>query len=124
MAADIRAQIQPKFKKIIDVGWMGDASEADLAEADIAWGFLPMNLQSVSQVPRLRFVQAISAGTDFVLKSQMWREPGAKDFKLASSAGVHVGACISTLVFEGCLTDINRLHPTSMFLGSGLTELC
>ena len=83
--------LEGMFDKVYYRKWGEEASEDELKEADVIFGFLPPNLHSVRQVPRLRLVQQMGAGSDLHLKNPMWREPEADKIDLASASGVHVG---------------------------------
>lgn len=82
--------LESMFDKVHYRGWGEDASEDELKEADVIFGFLPPNLHSVFQVPRLRLVQQMGAGSDANLKNLIWREAEADKIALASTSGVHV----------------------------------
>lgn len=87
-----RKRLEPHFSKITHVqGRDKKVTDAQLAEADVIYGFPVDNVdfQSVAQVPRLRFIQLSSAGSERLLASPMWKEDTSKRIRIASAAGVH-----------------------------------
>ena len=86
------------FTSITHVPLGGTPTDAQLAEADVIFG-LPRAtyIRSIHQVPKLRFIQLGSAGSDGIIGSPMWEEQESEReqenwVKLASCSGVHVGA--------------------------------
>ncbi|KIP01538.1 hypothetical protein PHLGIDRAFT_349364 [Phlebiopsis gigantea 11061_1 CR5-6] len=93
-----RTRLAPYFANITHVPLGGTPTDAQLAEADVIFG-LPRatHVRSIHQVPKLRFIQLGSAGSDGLIGSPMWEEQESerereKWVKLASCSGVHVGA--------------------------------
>ena len=67
-------------------------SDDELKAADVVYG-LPNGswFKSASQVPRLKLIQLVSAGSERVVNSPLWKDEKAKDIKLTSASGVHTG---------------------------------
>ncbi|THG98136.1 hypothetical protein EW026_g3993 [Hermanssonia centrifuga] len=87
-----RARLEPFFSTIYHYGDYNEApKDAELADADVIYGFPPASLASTSQVPKLQFIQLASAGSERVLGSPLWKEEESKNIKLATAAGVHTG---------------------------------
>jgi hypothetical protein len=86
-----RQRLEPYFETIT-FAHEGVPSDAELANADVIYG-LPRgeHLKSVNQVPKLKLIQLVNAGSDGVLNSPLWEDERAKDIKLATASGVHTG---------------------------------
>lgn len=89
---DLRARLTPYFETIEVAAWRAAPTDDQLAAAEVILG-LPRakDIQHRAQVPKLKFVQLISAGSDHIINSPLWKEEGAESIKLATAAGVHTG---------------------------------
>ena len=58
-------------------------------KADVIYGS-PTGLERWDQVPKLKFVQLVSAGVDAMVRQKMWHEKEAERVVVATAAGVHM----------------------------------
>ncbi|GJE94036.1 oxidoreductase family protein [Phanerochaete sordida] len=87
-----RARLAPLFAQVTHVPQGRMPTPAQFADADIIYG-LPRGewLTGVAAVPRLRFIQLGSAGSELVVRSPLWQDPASERIQVASAAGVHTG---------------------------------
>ena len=63
-----------------------------LADAHILYGFVQQaKLETVDQVPKLRFIQLKSAGAESIVDLPFWKDDRAASIGLTTAAGVHTG---------------------------------
>ena len=67
-------------------------SEQLYAEADVIYGFPVNKIPAVAQVPKLKFVQLTSAGSELILASHFAKDPESKRVPILSASGVHTTA--------------------------------
>lgn len=86
-----RTRLEPYFAQIAHVPNHKDpVPDADLAAADVVYGFPIDNIKSAAQVPRLQFIQLASAGAEFLLAGPLWKDEDAKRIEIACTAGAHI----------------------------------
>ncbi|EKM51281.1 uncharacterized protein PHACADRAFT_177935 [Phanerochaete carnosa HHB-10118-sp] len=87
-----RARIAPYFIDITLVPLGKAPNDAQLGEAEVVYG-LPLGewFTSAAQVPKLRLIQLISAGSDRVVRSPLWKDEESKHIQVATGSGVHTG---------------------------------
>ncbi|KAI0686878.1 D-isomer specific 2-hydroxyacid dehydrogenase [Cytidiella melzeri] len=88
-----RERLSAHFTTITYIGSTDTpVTDEQYAKADVIYGYPINTIQSASHVPRLKFIQLTSAGSELVLASPLLKDPDSKHLTICSASGVHTTA--------------------------------
>ncbi|KAI0086751.1 D-isomer specific 2-hydroxyacid dehydrogenase [Irpex rosettiformis] len=92
-SAKARQRLSEHFSKITHIESNSEPVSDELyAEADVIYGFPVNKIPSAKHVPRLKFIQLTSAGSELILASPFGKDPESKKIPILSASGVHTTA--------------------------------
>ena len=93
LSAKARERLSEHFSTITHIpSNSAPVSDELYAEADVIYGFPVNKIPAVAQVPKLKFVQLTSAGSELILASPFAKDPESKRIPILSASGVHTTA--------------------------------
>lgn len=93
LSAKSRERLSVHFSKITHIE-SNDTPVSDelYAEADVIHGYPVNKIPSAHHIPRTKFIQLTSAGSEVILASPLVKDPESKRIPILSACGVHTTA--------------------------------
>ena len=93
LSAKARGRLSEHFSTITHIpSNSAPVSDELYAEADVIYGFPVNKIPLAAHVPKLKFVQLTSAGSELILASPFAKDPESKRIPILSASGVHTTA--------------------------------